>query len=83
MAKLIKKKNQPTICFPSDLESEKQTGKLYGYFVENTNYYNVTAVGENRSEKRLSKKSDSLFLIFTLRLCSFAPFLFSVCTQSE
>ncbi len=47
MAKLIKKKNQPTICFPSELESGKQTGKLYGYFIENTNYYNVTAFGEN------------------------------------
>ena len=47
MAKLIKKKNQPTVCFPSELESRKQTGKLYGYFIKNTNYYNVTTFAEN------------------------------------
>jgi molybdopterin/thiamine biosynthesis adenylyltransferase len=47
MAILLKKKRQTTVCFPTEIERKKQTGKLYGYFIENTNYYNITAVGEN------------------------------------
>lgn len=47
MVKLIHKKRQPTVYFPSELEGRKFTGKLYGYFVEGTNGYNVTAFGEN------------------------------------
>ncbi|MDR1198504.1 MAG: ThiF family adenylyltransferase [Prevotellaceae bacterium] len=47
MTTLLKKKRQPVVCFPAEMEKEKQTGKLYGYFVENTNYFNVTAFGEN------------------------------------
>jgi len=44
MATLAKKKNQPVVCFPAEVEKEKHIGKLYGYFVEDTNYYNVTAL---------------------------------------
>jgi len=54
MAKLAKKKSRPVICFPSELESGKQTGKLYGYFVADTNYYNVTALADD-GNKRISE----------------------------
>jgi molybdopterin/thiamine biosynthesis adenylyltransferase len=55
MAKLEKKKSQPVVCFPSELEREKCTGKLYGYFVESTNYYNVTSFIENDVNKEQSE----------------------------
>ena len=46
MATLLKKKRQTVICFPAEIEREKKTGKLYGYFVESTGYYNITTFGE-------------------------------------
>ncbi|MCL2073477.1 MAG: ThiF family adenylyltransferase [Marinilabiliaceae bacterium] len=54
MAKITKKKlkAQPTVCFPSTLESEKLTGKLYGYFIENTNFYNITSILSNDINKK-------------------------------
>jgi molybdopterin/thiamine biosynthesis adenylyltransferase len=71
MTTLKKKKNQPVVCFPAEIEKEKQTGKLYGYFVEDTNYYNVTAlayegnervaeVGKVFAEKPTTKSADKL-----------------------
>lgn len=36
-----KRKRTPTISLPAELESSKYTGKLYGYAIEETNYYNV------------------------------------------
>ncbi|MDR1553510.1 MAG: ThiF family adenylyltransferase [Prevotellaceae bacterium] len=51
MATLKKKKNQPVVCFPAEIEKEKQTGKLYGYFVEDTNYYNVTALADDGNKR--------------------------------
>ncbi len=51
MIKLEKKKNQPTVCFPAELEQEKFTGKLYGYYVEDTNYYNIVSlIGKNENK---------------------------------
>jgi molybdopterin/thiamine biosynthesis adenylyltransferase len=47
MVKLQKKKNRPVVCFPAEIEKEKCTGKLYGYFVEDTNYYNITSFIDN------------------------------------
>jgi molybdopterin/thiamine biosynthesis adenylyltransferase len=47
MVQLVKKKSQPTVCFPLELETEKYVGKLYGYFIDNTNYYNVTSFGND------------------------------------
>ena len=36
-----KKKNQTVVCFPKHLETEHYLGDFYGYYVENTNYYNI------------------------------------------
>jgi len=47
MAKLPTRKRQPTICFPAEIESGSFKGKLYGYYVENSNYYNVTSLSEH------------------------------------
>jgi dTDP-glucose pyrophosphorylase len=38
------------VCFPAEIEKEKQTGTLYGYFVEDTNYYNVTALADESNK---------------------------------
>jgi molybdopterin/thiamine biosynthesis adenylyltransferase len=51
MANLEKKKNQPVVCFPTELEKEKCTGKLYGYFIENTNYYNITSLTDEGNKR--------------------------------
>ena len=47
MTKLIKRKNHPVVCFPAELEGRKQTEKLYGYFIENTNYYNILSYSKD------------------------------------
>ncbi|GAP73154.1 UBA/THIF-type NAD/FAD binding protein [Candidatus Symbiothrix dinenymphae] len=53
MVQLVKRKNQPTVCFPSELEQEKYAGKLYGYYVENTNYYNIVSLTKKNEYKNL------------------------------
>lgn len=53
MAKLEKKKNQPTVCFPAEMEKEKYAGKVYGYYVEDTNYYNIVALTESSRDKNV------------------------------
>lgn len=53
MAKLEKKKNQPTVCFPAEIEKEKYAGKVYGYYVEDTNYYNIVALTELNENKNV------------------------------
>lgn len=40
-----KKRRQPTICFPVEL-SQKEACELYGYYQEESNYYNVTSIGK-------------------------------------
>ncbi|GHT23881.1 hypothetical protein AGMMS4957_16050 [Bacteroidia bacterium] len=55
MAQLVKKKSQPTVCFPAELEQEKYAGKLYGYYVENTNYYNIVSLTQKSEHKNLVK----------------------------
>jgi len=47
MIKTIKKKRQPVVCFPTEMEGGEKVGKLYGYFIENTNFYNVTSIEIN------------------------------------
>jgi len=43
-----KTKPQTVVCFPKHLETEHYLGDFYGYYVENTNYYNVvTEKAEN------------------------------------
>ena len=41
MAELKKRKRTPEICLPAEISTRKFKGYLYGYFIENTNYYNV------------------------------------------
>ena len=53
MATLIKKKNQPVVCFPAEIEKNKYTGKLYGYFIGDTNYYNIIALKD--SDKHIAE----------------------------
>lgn len=53
MIKLEKKKNQPTVCFPAEMEKEKYAGKVYGYYVEDTNYYNIVALTESNENKNV------------------------------
>ena len=36
-----KKRRQPTVCFPLDIDVSKQY-ELWGYFQEDSNYYNIT-----------------------------------------
>ena len=55
MTGLIKKKNQPVVHFPAELENEKQTGKLYGYYVESTNHYNIISIIINDINKPQSE----------------------------
>jgi len=40
------KRNKPAVCFPTDIE-EGFTGELYGYYQEESNYYNVISLGNN------------------------------------
>lgn len=39
-----KKKRKPTICFPAEIESF--SGEFWGYYQEESNYYNVTSLAE-------------------------------------
>ena len=39
-----KKKRKPTICFPAEIEAF--VGDFYGYYQEESNYYNVTSLAE-------------------------------------
>lgn len=41
MIKFGKKKTQTVVCFPKHLETEHYIGDVYGYYVENTYYFNV------------------------------------------
>jgi len=44
MVTLPVKKRIPTVCCPAEMEKESYHGELYGYYVENTNYYNITSL---------------------------------------
>lgn len=39
------KKRQPTICYPQEIEQQVEI-LLYGYYIEGSNYYNVTCVNK-------------------------------------
>lgn len=41
MVELKKRKRTPTISLPAELEQSNYIGNLYGYAIEDTNYYNV------------------------------------------
>lgn len=41
MVELKKRKRTPTISLPAELEQSNYMGNLYGYAIEDTNYYNV------------------------------------------
>lgn len=41
MRSLKKKILQPVVCYPRSFEEGHYTGKIFGYYIENTNYYNV------------------------------------------
>ena len=43
---LNKKRPKPTVCFPKEIENS-YIGPLYGYYQEETNYYNVTSLEES------------------------------------
>ena len=45
MVELKKRKRTPTISLPAELETSKYLGSLYGYAIEETNYYNVVGSG--------------------------------------
>lgn len=49
MANLFKKQLPTVVYFPSSLETDHYIGGLYGYFVENTNSYNVITTEENNN----------------------------------
>ena len=53
MVLLNKKKNKPTVYFPVELEKEKYTGKIYGYYVDDTNHYNVISLKGNDVYKNI------------------------------
>lgn len=53
MLKIEKKKNQPTVCFPVEIEQEKLAGKLFGYYVEDTNYYNIVSLTGKSENKNI------------------------------
>ncbi len=53
MVILNKKKNKPTVYFPVELEKEKYTGKIYGYYVDDTNHYNVISLKGNDVYKNI------------------------------
>jgi molybdopterin/thiamine biosynthesis adenylyltransferase len=61
MAKLEKKKNQPTVCFPAEMEKEKFAGKFYGYHVEDTNYYNIVSLTETSNNKNIVEIGEVFF----------------------
>lgn len=50
MVKLEKKKLHPTIYFPSEWENNKYMGKIYGYYVEDTNQYNVISAKNDNNK---------------------------------
>lgn len=43
------KKRQPTVCYPSPLENENY--ELWGYHIEETNYYNITGTFEPKDNE--------------------------------
>lgn len=55
MVILNKKKNKPTVYFPVELEKEKYTGKIYGYYVDDTNHYNVISLKGNDVYKNITE----------------------------
>lgn len=44
---LTKLQRNPSVYFPTDIESSHYIGDLYGLYIENTNTYNVVSLGEN------------------------------------
>ena len=42
-----KLQRNPSVYFPTDIESSHYIGDLYGLYIENTNTYNVVSLGEN------------------------------------
>jgi molybdopterin/thiamine biosynthesis adenylyltransferase len=53
MLTISKKKNKPTVYFPIEIEKENYYGKIYGYFVEDTNHYNVVSVSNITTNKNI------------------------------
>lgn len=76
MAELIKRKRKPTICLPAEVVDAKFVGNLYGYIIEDTNYYNVVGtvpidgfndaivIGEIVAEKPDKKPEKGVFGYF-------------------
>lgn len=44
---LKKRVRKPTVYYPKEIEAGRKLGNIYGYYVENTNSYNITSFGEN------------------------------------
>ena len=44
---LKKRIRKPTVYYPKEIETGHKLGGIYGYYVENTNSYNITSFGEN------------------------------------
>ncbi len=42
-----KKRRRPTVCFPNEL-SKMDSCELYGYYQKESNYYNITSIGESK-----------------------------------
>lgn len=47
MTMLKKRTRKPTVYYPKEIETGHKLGGIYGYYVENTNSYNITSFGEN------------------------------------
>ncbi len=44
---LTKLQREPSVYYPTEIETKHYNGDLYGFYVENTNTYNVVSLGEN------------------------------------
>lgn len=52
----IQKKTRPRIAFPASLASDHFVGDLWGYFVENTRFYNILPLDTDHKNKMLVGK---------------------------
>lgn len=76
MIKLKKKKRTTTISLPAEIEDDKYIGNLYGYIIEDTNYFNAigtaptdgfadaTIIGEILAEKPTTKPDANILGYF-------------------
>lgn len=51
----LSEKRQPKVAFPSEMLDKHYTGKLMGYYVENTNFYNVMPIEIGIERKKCSE----------------------------